>query len=73
MSAPASNPPPNVTILLNILDKPQEEHIKLAIATIQGSGTKSNGDPCYSAHQAEQHFGVPRTTLGHHLQGMLIV
>jgi helix-turn-helix, Psq domain len=66
-------PPPNVTVPPDIFDRPQEERIQLALAAIQGSGTKLNGDPCYSACQAEQHFGVSRTTLGRRLQGVSVV
>jgi len=62
--------PPNVSIPDDILTRPREERIQLAIAAIRGSGTKPNGDPWYSARQAEQHFGVPRTSLGRRLQGM---
>ena len=39
------------------------------IATIRASGIKPNGDPHYSAQQAEHDFGVPRSSLGHCLQG----
>ena len=41
----------------------------MAIATIRASGTKPNGDPHYSAQQAERDFGVPRSSLGRRLQG----
>ena len=64
------SPHPGVSVPHDILTWPQEECIQLAITAIQESGTRSNGDPCYSAHQAEQHFGVPRASLGHHLKGM---
>jgi hypothetical protein len=55
---------PNVLIPHDILDKPCKEHIEHALAAIQESGTKLNGDPCYSAHQAEQHFGILQSSLG---------
>jgi hypothetical protein len=63
--------PPNVSIPNDILTRLREERNQLAIAAIQGSGTKPNGDPWYSSWQAEKHFGVLRTSLGHRLQGML--
>jgi len=69
MSASLS-PHPNVSVPPDILSRPREERIQLAIAAIQGSGTKPNGDPCYSARQAEQHFDIPRSSLGCRLQGM---
>jgi hypothetical protein len=62
-------PPPNISIPNDILARPHEERIQLAIAAIQESGLKPNGDPLYSARQAAQHFGVPRSSLGHRLQG----
>ena len=61
---------PDFSIPNDLLTQPREEHIQLAIATIQASGTKPNGDPCYSVHQAERDFGVPRSSLGRRLQGM---
>jgi hypothetical protein len=67
---PASQPPANITIPPDILNLPQEDRIQLAIAAIQKSGTKPNGDPINSARQAAQHFGVPRSSLGHRLRGM---
>jgi hypothetical protein len=69
MSASLS-PHPNVSVPPDILSRPREERIQLAIAAIQGSGTKPNGDPCYSARQAERHFNISRSSLGHRLQGM---
>lgn len=70
MSASKSLPHPNVSVPLDILSRPREERMQLAIAAIQGSGTKPNGDPCYSARQAGQHFSVPRSSLGRRLLGM---
>jgi hypothetical protein len=67
---PASQPPSNITIPSDILTLPQEDRIQLAIAAIQKSGTKPNSNPIYSACQAAQHFDVPRSSLGHCLQGM---
>jgi hypothetical protein len=64
---PASASPSNPD---DILSRPREERMQLAIAAIRKSGTKPNGDPCYSVRQAAQHFGVPRSSLGRHLQGM---
>jgi hypothetical protein len=69
MSA-SSLPPENISIPEDILSLPQEERIQLAIAAIQNSGLKPNGDPCYSARQAAKHFCVPRSSLGHRLRGM---
>jgi hypothetical protein len=63
-------PPPNISVPPDILSRPREERIQLAIAAIRSSGTKPNGDPCYSARQVEQHFNVPRSSLGRRLQGM---
>jgi len=61
---------PDVTIPDDILAWPREERIQLAIAAIQGSGTNLNGHPHYSARQAEQDFGIPRSSLGIRLKGM---
>lgn len=69
MSASAVPLPPNVSIPDDILAQPREDRIRLAIAAIRQSGTNPNGNPKYSARQAEQHFGVPRATLGRRLQG----
>ena len=66
----ADSLPPNVSIPHDIQSRPQEERIALAIAAIQASGTKLNGDPVYSVRQAAQQFNIPRTTLGRRLQGM---
>ena len=60
---------PDFSIPDDILTQPREEHIQMAIATIRASGTKPNGDPHYSAWQAERDFGVPRSSLGRRLQG----
>jgi len=60
----------NISIPKDILTQPPKERIQLAIAVIQASGMKPNGDPLYSARQAAQHFGVPRSSLGHRLRGM---
>jgi len=67
MSAPL---PQGVTIPLDVLDRPFEERIQLAIATIRESGTKPDGNPFFSARQAEKHFQIPRSTLGCSLQGV---
>jgi hypothetical protein len=66
----SSSPHPSVTVPHDILAQPWEERIQLAIAAIQGSGTKPNVDPQYSVRQAEQHFVVPRSSLGIRLKGM---
>jgi hypothetical protein len=60
------NPP---LIPPEIPTRERDERIELAVAAIQGSGTKSNGDPNYSARQAERDFGIPRATLGRRLKG----
>jgi hypothetical protein len=70
MSASSFSPLPGVSVPHDILTQSQEERIQLAIAAIQASGTKSNGDPRYSARQAAKHFGIPRSTLGFRLKGM---
>ena len=70
MSTSIFSPYPGVSIPHDILTWPQEERIEHAIAAIRKSGTNVNGGPCYSVCQAEYHFGVPRTTLGHHLKGL---
>jgi helix-turn-helix, Psq domain len=70
MPASSFSPLPGVTVPHDILSQSQEERIQLAIAAIQESGTKANGDPRYSARQAEKHFGVPRSTLGLRLKGI---
>jgi hypothetical protein len=57
------------SIPLDILSQSREERIQLALEAILGSGTKSNGNPYYSAHQAEKDFGIPRSSLGLRLQG----
>jgi helix-turn-helix, Psq domain len=49
---------------------PWEEQVQLALAAIQELGTKPNGDPLFSAQQAERHFNVSRSSLGNHLKGM---
>ena len=68
---PASlSPHPDVSIPDDILSQPQEEHLQLAIAAIRESGSKPNGDPWYSARQAEQDFNVPRSSIGRRLKGM---
>ena len=54
----------------DILERPQEECMQLALAAIQGSGTKDNGDPNYLARQAATHFDVPRTSIACRLKGV---
>jgi hypothetical protein len=54
----------------DVLTLQWEDHIWLAIAAIQESGTKPNGNPCYSAWQAEKDFGVLRSSLGLCLKGI---
>jgi hypothetical protein len=68
---PASTfcPHPGISVPHDVLTQPLEERTQLAITAIQDLGTRPNGDPCYSARQAEQHFGVPRTSLGRRLKG----
>ena len=70
MAASSLSPYPNVSIPLDILSQPQDERIKLAVAAVRESGTKSNGHPNYSARRAAQDFGIPRSSLGIRLQGM---
>ena len=55
----------------DILGKSQEERMQLALATIQGSGTKANGDPNYSIRKAGKDFDIPRTSIARRLKGML--
>jgi hypothetical protein len=62
--------PVSISIPDDILTRPREERIKLAIAAIQESGTKHNGDPHYSARQAERDFDIPRSSLGRRLKGL---
>ena len=66
---PASQPP-LISIPSDLHSHPQEECMQLAIAAIQESGTKPNGDPQYLACQAAEDFDVPRSSLGHHLRSM---
>ena len=70
MPASSESPHPNVSIPLDILSRPSEERIKFAVTAIQESGTKPNGDPIYSARQAERDFNIPRSTIGFRLRGM---
>ena len=69
MPASPLSPCPGVSIPTDILDRPREERIQLAITAIRESGTKPNGDPIFSTHQAEKHFDIPRATLGRRLLG----
>jgi helix-turn-helix, Psq domain len=69
MPASPLSPCPGVSIPTDILDRPREERIQLAIAAIHKSGTKPDGDPIFSTHQAEKHFDIPRSTLGRRLLG----
>jgi hypothetical protein len=62
--------PVSISIPDDILIRPREEHIQLAVAAIQESGTKPNGDPYYSARQAERDFDIPRSSLGRRLKGL---
>jgi hypothetical protein len=70
MPASSSPLPPGISIPSDILNRPREERIQLAIAAIRKSGTKPDGDPCYSTRQAEKDFDIPRSTLGRRLQGV---
>lgn len=70
MSASSYSPHPGVSVPHDILARPREERIQLALAAIRELGTKPNGDPLFSARQAERHFNVPRSTLGIRLNGM---
>jgi hypothetical protein len=49
MAVSSLSPHPNVSIPLDILSQPWNKQIKLAVAAIQESGTKSNGHLNYSA------------------------
>ena len=62
--------PVSISTPEDILTRPREERIQLAVAAIQQSGTKPNGDPHYSVRQAEHDFGIPRSSLGRRLKGM---
>ena len=62
--------PVSISIPDDILTWPREERIQLAVAAIQESGTKPNGDPHYSACQAERDFDIPRSSLGRCLKGL---
>jgi len=42
----------------DILGKSQEEHMQLALAVIQGSSTKANGDPNYLICKAAKDFDI---------------
>jgi hypothetical protein len=66
------SPPPSSahTIPHDVLTLSREDRVQLAIAAIQDSGVKPNGDPYYSARQAEKDFKVPRSSLGLRLKGM---
>jgi hypothetical protein len=55
----------------DVLGKSQEERMQLALAAIQESGTKANGDPNYSIRQAAKDFNVPRSSIARRLKGML--
>ena len=55
----------------NVLGKSQEERMQLALAAIQGSGTKAKGDPNYSIRQVAKDFNVPRSSIARRLKGML--
>lgn len=71
MSASSFSPYPTVNVPSDILGKSQEERMQLALAAIQGSGTKANGDPNYSIRQAGKDFDIPRTSISRRLKGML--
>jgi hypothetical protein len=66
-------PYPGVSVPSDVLSRPREERFQLAIEAIQGSGMKPNGEPCFSAREAEKYFGVPRSSLGRRLLGMKIL
>ena len=59
MAVSSLSPHPNVSIPLDILSQPWDKRIKLAVAAIQESGTKSSGHLNYSARRAAQDFGIP--------------
>ena len=69
-SSQSQSPHPNDSIPLDILSQPSEKRIEFALTAIRESGTKPNGDPIYSARQAEWDFNIPRSTLGFRLRGM---
>jgi hypothetical protein len=54
----------------DILSRPREERIQLAMAAIRESGMKSNGHPHYSVRQAAVDFDIPRSSLDRRLKGM---
>jgi hypothetical protein len=70
MAAPSLSAYPNVSIPHDILSQSWDERVKLAVAAVRESGTKSNGDPNYSARQAGLDFNIPRSSIGFHLRGM---
>jgi hypothetical protein len=70
MSTSSTTLPTIPSIPPDILSQPREERLELVIAAIQASGKKPNGDPYYSARQAEDDFGVPRSSIGYRLRGM---
>ena len=59
MSSSSFPPYSTVNVPSDILEKSQEERMQLALAAIQGSGTKANGDPNYSICQAGKDFNIP--------------
>lgn len=69
MSDSLHYPYPGVSVPFDVLSRPREERFELAIQAIRGSGMKPNGDPCFSAREAEKYFGVPRSSIGRRLQG----
>jgi len=56
----------------DILAKPQEDHIWLAIGAITTAGFKSNGDPNFSFRKAASIYNVSRSTLNNRMRGVRI-
>ncbi len=67
----SSSPYPTVNVPSDILGKSQKERMQLALAVVQGSGTKANGDPNYLICKAAKDFDIPRTSITRRLKGML--
>jgi hypothetical protein len=67
MAAPSLSAYSNVSIPHDILTQSWDKCIKLAVAAVSESGTKSNSDPNYSACQAGLDFNIPRSSIGFHL------
>jgi hypothetical protein len=54
----------------DILARPQDKHIELAIAAIIDAGNKADGTPKLSQYKAASIYHVPRSTLGDRMKGV---